>query len=131
MKIISRRRKVENFDYSLHFDFEDCCGGYAFDCDENGFLIGRSSYSDENSRNLIDCLLGNNNTVYKGIVSYYNSYTEPAIGLCDCCGGEVLLEGFTNTCSCGADYNSSGQILADRSFWGEETGECLSDILGV
>lgn len=29
----------------------------------------------------------------------------------------------TNTCECGADYNMSGQRLADRGQWGEETGE--------
>ncbi len=36
------------------------------------------------------------------------------------------------TCDrCGADYNSSGQMLADRSQWGEETGESLADILRI
>ncbi|GAH70438.1 unnamed protein product [marine sediment metagenome] len=40
-------------------------------------------------------------------------------------------EGFTNTCECGADYNSAGQLLASRSQWGEETGESLTDILNI
>ena len=58
-----------------------------------------------------------------------NGYAEPAIGLC-VCGQKVELDGFTNTCdSCGRDYNSSGQMLADRSQWGEETGETAADIL--
>lgn len=48
------------------------------------------------------------------------------------CGGKVVCEGFTNTCDrCGRDYNGSGQLLAPRSQWGEETGESLSDILGI
>jgi len=47
------------------------------------------------------------------------------------CGEEVLLMGFTNTCDCGRDYNMSGQLLASREQWGEETGESISDILGV
>lgn len=47
------------------------------------------------------------------------------------CGREVLCEGFTNTCECGADYNSAGQLLASRSQWGEETGENLADILNI
>jgi len=55
---------------------------------------------------------------------------EPAIGRCSC-GKEVELAGFTNTCDCGADYNSSGQLLAPREQWGEETGESLSDILMI
>jgi len=54
----------------------------------------------------------------------------PAIGQCGC-GKHVELSGFTNTCDCGADYNSSGQRLADRAQWGEETGEHLSDILRI
>lgn len=49
---------------------------------------------------------------------------------CDC-GEEIVCRGFTNTCSCGADYNMSGQQLAHRSQWGEETGESLPDILAA
>ena len=54
---------------------------------------------------------------------------------CDVCGGEVTLFGFTNTCpTCEergitTDYNASGQLLAPRSQWGEETGETAADIL--
>ena len=50
----------------------------------------------------------------------------------ECCGQEFYLDGFTNTCGeCGADYNSSGQMLAPRSQWGEETGETAADILST
>lgn len=55
--------------------------------------------------------------------------TQERIGLCDSCGREVVLSGFTNTCDCGADYNMNGTRLASRSFWGEETGESLCDIM--
>lgn len=51
------------------------------------------------------------------------------VGLCDHCGKEVELYSFTNTCDCGADYSISGQRLAPRSQWGEETGESYSDIV--
>ena len=55
-------------------------------------------------------------------------YRHASIGRCDC-GDEVYLGGFTNTCDrCGADYNSAGQLLAPRCFWGEETGEHPADI---
>jgi hypothetical protein len=54
-------------------------------------------------------------------------YRSPAVGLCDC-GCKVDLPSFTNTCQqCGTDYNSSGQQLAPRRFWGEETGEHPTD----
>lgn len=46
------------------------------------------------------------------------------------CGNEVLLDLNLNTCTkCVADYNGFGQLLAPRQQWGEETGECLADIL--
>ncbi len=49
-----------------------------------------------------------------------------------CCDEWVYCGGFTNTCpSCGTDYNMSGQQLAPRSQWGEDTGESLADILDI
>ena len=46
---------------------------------------------------------------------------------CSVCGNLITCNNFTNTCFCGTDYNSAGQKLADRSQWGEETGEHPSD----
>lgn len=66
----------------------------------------------------------------RGIRELKNRITHPAIGQCEVCKKEVELADFTNTCACGADYNSFGQRLAPRSQWGEETGESLADILG-
>ncbi len=59
------------------------------------------------------------------------SYADPAVIRCDCCGEHVELHGFTNSCECGADYNMSGDMLAPRSQWGEETGEDLGEILRI
>lgn len=56
-----------------------------------------------------------------------NGRTIPVV-LC-WCKREVWCEYFTNTCDCGADYNFSGQRLASREQWGEETGETAGDIL--
>lgn len=55
---------------------------------------------------------------------------RPETMQCDC--GEVLgfegLPGADVDCgSCGRCYNASGQLLADPSQWGEETGEHASD----
>lgn len=56
---------------------------------------------------------------------------ERSVYLCDC-GEEILCAYFTNTChECGADYNMSGQRLAGREQWGEETGEHPSDIANL
>jgi len=46
------------------------------------------------------------------------------------CGNTIHCVAFTNHClKCGRDYNFSGQILAQRSQWGEETGETAADII--
>ena len=47
---------------------------------------------------------------------------------CSTCNRLIECTDFTNTCTCGSEYNSSGQKLADREFWGEETGEHPLDI---
>lgn len=52
---------------------------------------------------------------------------KDAVGLCEVCGSKVILDDFT--CSCGADYNNSGQRLAPREHWGEETGEHWTDCI--
>ena len=45
------------------------------------------------------------------------------------CGKDVECPDFTNTCECGIDYNFAGARLADRSQWGEETGEHWTDCI--
>jgi len=68
--------------------------------------------------------------VTKGEIRTYGKHHKtPAVGECDRCGRDVHLHGFTNTCECGEDYNMSGQRLACRSQWGEDTGESITDIL--
>ncbi len=48
-----------------------------------------------------------------------------------CCGRELPLARFTNTCDrCGCMWNQSGQSLAPVEHWGEETGEHWSDLVG-
>ena len=57
---------------------------------------------------------------------YDYTYRVPAELIC--CGSQLVLSRFTNTCGeCGADYNQSGSLLASRQFWGEETGEPWHD----
>lgn len=42
---------------------------------------------------------------------------------CDCGGKVYCCNSWSNECDCGAEYNRGGQRLADRRYWGEETGE--------
>ena len=100
-----------------------------------GDASGKPTFQTDKARkNYEQCLTGKD---YDGTEltltteTYEATWTEPAVGRCSC-GAEVVLEDFTNTCDkCGADYNRSGQLLAPREQWGEETGESLSDILNI
>ena len=141
MQIITRSKNVDVAAFLRSFDFADMPGsGFSFSCDADGHVdvaslkplqrrsydacmsgqIAVTDYAGEPAqiRRVIDC----------GVLDVSYSYREPAIGRCSC-GADVSLDGFTNTCRCGADYNSAGQHLAPREQWGEETGETAADIL--
>jgi len=131
MRIISPRTTIDNKQYHLSFAWKNggSCG-FAFSCDKDGNLL-----QDKNETALSNynkCISGEFDVVFEGIQTYEWTYVRPAIGECFC-GEEVELDGFTNSCSCGRDYNSSGQLLASREQWGEEltSGETLSDILRI
>ncbi len=49
---------------------------------------------------------------------------EAQIIECECKAQIQLWDSWANGCDqCGREYNGSGQELAPREFWGEETGE--------
>lgn len=130
MKIIKRGRRTEVTSFGLAFDYEGEKGfGYTFDCDESGQVLPFEN--DAAEANYKECLSGsiNGRAVGKPYVQkYHRRHYDPPVGVCDDCGRHVTLGGFTNTCECGADYNSAGQRLAARSQWGWDTGEHPSDI---
>ena len=131
MEIIQHRQRHHEAYYMLGFEYNDTPGsGFSFPCDENG-NVDDSKMNPASKENLSKCLSGQIPVHSTGVEKYEHDWTEPAIGKCNRCDGEVILDGFTNTCDCGVDYNMSGQELAHRSQWGCETGECLSDILAV
>ena len=130
MEILSQRQFVVTTTYSLFFQWVDSTPGHGmgFDCDQNGVVdmvaLEKKPAALENYRK---CLSGEHKVKPPQIQTFTHSYSEPAIGRCQC-GCEVVLDSFTCTCDgCGRDYNSSGQLLAPRSQWGEETGEHWTD----
>ena len=82
---------------------------------------------DEQQLAMLDSLLAQGADTW--VNEHETAWNEYAIIRCQICRAEVKLYGFTNTCECGADYNMEGVLLADRSQWGEETGETAADIL--
>lgn len=130
MKIITRRNIVTEISYMRSFEWKDDPGaGFMFICDEHGHLSAESLNPDAEA-NLMKCLDGTFAVIDCGVEKREFDRIIPAVGRCTC-GQVVTLDSFTNTCTCGADYNMSGQQLADRSQWGEETGESLDEILRI
>jgi hypothetical protein len=133
MEFKRRREYIETVYYERSFWFQDDPEqGFGFDCNEDGELLENTA--PEARANYERCLTGEvDGRVIndEGIRKRTHGYWEPAVGICERCDREVILDGFTCTCDCGVDYNSSGQRLAPRSQWGEETGESLSDILRI
>ena len=119
MEIIREREHKKESVFYWEFEYINSPGtGCSFECDANGNLLNK-----EHKGSLRKCL-SNPELLNLGVVHHYNRYIEPAIGICEICGNEVVLDGFTCTCEdCGTDYNILGQRLAPRSQWGEETGE--------
>lgn len=129
MATIVKMRELVNVEKFLHeFEWRDTPGaGFSFECDKEGNLIGE--LSELGRKNYEMCMADKGQRLIdNGVRDYSHTYWSPAILKCDC-GRKVALEGSTNTCDCGADYNLGGQRLAPRSQWGEETGESVSDIL--
>ena len=117
------------FERLFSYDQSKFTFGFSFQCDESGH-VDTSRVSNDS---LNKCLSGfvDGTPIYDlGIYKISNTYRQPAIGECSC-GQEVCLGGFTNSCDCGRDYNSVGQELAPREFWGEETGESVGEILQI
>lgn len=129
---MKRSQRVEATSYFLVFNLVGTRDvGYSFDCDEQG-NIDESKLAPEALPNLEMCRKGELKDGTKlqepRVVSYTNRYTEPGSGTC-ACGRRVVLESsWANLCTCGREYNGSGQLLAPREHWGEETGETVGDM---
>lgn len=127
--LISRRRHVDRVSYSLVCEHVDASGevrergcGFRFDCDAQGNV---------NEAAMAPAGLANLRGIRSGAIPCTpltverHAYVEhvPAVCLCDCGRKVTLSSGWANECDCGAEFNGSGQLLAPRSQWGEETGE--------
>lgn len=127
-KYIRHREHHEETTCSRMFGWRsDPNAGFSFTCDAEGNVGELPEAARENYEK---CISGEYDVIDQGVVSFIHRWQEPAAIECPC-GCEVDLYGFTNTCECGRDFNMSGQELAPREQWGEETGEHWSDIARI
>ena len=122
---MSHREAVEDRSWRLQFDrVEDPSSGFVFDCDAAG-VVDTSKLNSAGLSNLNDCLAGKG--VGPGRIRVtVNRYMKPAVIRCNCGAKLFLHSSWANECGCGREYNGSGQLLAPRAQWGEETGEVFS-----
>jgi hypothetical protein len=116
MQIIRKSHHIRIECYGLCFDWKDEPGsGFSFPCTQDGTLLVEE-LSPIARDNYAKCMSGEYEVTPQGVKDYSYLYFEHAQGRCEC-GGVVDLYGFTNTCDCGLEYNSGGQLLAPRSQW--------------
>ena len=130
--IITPSRIEECLEVTHNFEFVSEPGsGWSFPCNpDTGELLPLQPAGQESYARALQ-LVQAGTVLDMGLVRHEWTYRHPTVIACDRCQKPVQLDdAFLSTCSnCGADYSGSGQLLAPRSQWGEETGECLSDIL--
>jgi hypothetical protein len=133
MRIIKHREIRTTTLRQREFCYTDApSAGAAFACTEDGtvYVESLNEAAAENYRRCIE-RVAQGEMVDLGVRITSWDYIEPAVGEC-VCGNHVWLTGFTNTCEkCDRDYNNSGQLLAPREQWGEETGETAADIINI
>lgn len=120
-KVIKEREHKERVEFSLFFENpEDKGSGYSFDSDEAGNVD--ADKLNEVARANFDRMVAGDWP--RDVRRFESHWVEAAVIECDCGAPVELGSSWANSCEkCGREYNGSGQLLASRSQWGEETGE--------
>jgi hypothetical protein len=110
--------RVERYD--LVFDSKEEPGaGFSFPCDAHGkVLFDQIADNNHILWTLTQCLTGAYAVKPGEVRDHSYTYHDPGSIECLRCGHEVHMDAFTNSCSCGANYNPFGQLLAERTDWG-------------
>lgn len=115
-RIISPRRIVETVEYRI--TYRTPAGDFSFPSDRWG-NVHRKFMSPSLLESFDRCQKSCEGTLEElGSIE-----TIPAVMKCDCGKRLELDSGWSNACECGREFNGSGQLLAPREDWGEETGE--------
>ena len=112
----------EIVEYELQF-FVDRSGGFAFPCDENGY-VDRSKLCDAAIKNLDDALAHPERFPYGWNKVHKNTrvYRNPPSGICTCGERIELYNEYLGACecsNCGQWWNLFGQKLSRPETWSE------------
>lgn len=127
--LVSPRRHIDRVSYSLVCEHVDASGkvrergcGFRFDCDAEG-NVDESAMHPAGLANLRGIRSGA--IPCTPLTVERRPYVEhvAAVIRCECGKHVTLCDSWANECDCGLEFNGSGQLLAPRSQWGEETGE--------
>jgi hypothetical protein len=122
-KYIKRASSERRAEYTREFRSTKGFGGFSFDCDSLG-NVAVEQMRPAAKENYQCCIDGTFDVQDEGVSKREWIKRTRAVIECQTCKSSVSLRNSTNTCFvCNADYNMSGQMLAPRSQWGEETGE--------
>ena len=117
MQLISTRRRVTDVSYALDFYSDgEICLGFPCDMDGNVFMDKLPPAALENLNN------AKTKNLMSRVNEYSNTYTEPAVGICENCKKEVQLTddycGATE-CECGQWYAIGGYAIQPPHLWEE------------
>lgn len=129
-QVLRRREPVDVIRRCREFAYaDDSRASWSFPCNKQGKLIAPTPEARANYERLVTGKIYGREVEDLGIVEHLSVYWKDGLLLCDC-GAEFKFGHYwVNICEqCGAEYNGSGQRLAPRAQWGEETGEHPADV---
>jgi hypothetical protein len=99
-------------------------GWYGFECDSSGrvFVEILKDKALDNYLQASTTFTVDGYPVYGGHVHSYELWeSNCAVGMCNHCDSNVLLNQYSNRCECGAEYNIIGQEVIP--YWHREHGQ--------
>lgn len=121
LKDIKPRERITEDLYEIRF-FKDEDGGFAFPCDKDGNLFPMTEAA---RKNYVWCMANPERFRYcwNKKHHYQYTYTQEAIGKCECGAVVTLRNQYLGACeceNCGRWYNLFGQELKDPKYWEED-----------
>lgn len=111
MKIQARNRKIFYTEYRMVYRFVDSEDELSFPCNDYGEILYSEMSQDELTA-LEACKSGELDIYAPEVKEFSKSYVASAIGTCDACGAQVVIDSDVNACSgCSSEYDYHGHPI--------------------